>query len=85
MSKNYGIAQTQISPIIRVSSAVIHYDELWGERWQYETWIFSDAVWPATRQVIHGSSTYPHCEWHDAAARKYHRRVVRLIKGAFDA
>lgn len=53
---NIKIMQTQITPEIRVSTAGIFYNEQWGERFQYETWCFSDNPKQKSFQVIHGSS-----------------------------
>ena len=37
---------TQITPLIRVSTAAIWYDGVgWQRRFQYETWCFSDEYW----------------------------------------
>jgi hypothetical protein len=52
---NIRIMHTQITPEIMVSTAGIFYDEMWGERFQYETWCFSDDPKQKSFQVIHGS------------------------------
>ena len=52
---NIRIIHTQITPTIRVSTAGIFYEEMWGPRFQYETWCFSDDPKQKTFQVIHGS------------------------------
>jgi len=38
--KNFNIASTIISDNVRISTAAIFYDEIFGERFQLETWIF---------------------------------------------
>ena len=52
---NMRIRQTQITPLIRVSTAGIFYEEYWGNRFQYETWCFSNDPKQRSFQVIHGS------------------------------
>ena len=38
--RNFNIASTIINENVRVSTAAIFYDEIFGERFQLETWIF---------------------------------------------
>jgi len=52
---NIRIIQTQITDDIRVSTAGIFYEEHWGNRFQYETWCFSNNPKQKSFQVIHGS------------------------------
>jgi len=40
LKKNFNIASTVINDNVRVSTAAIFYDEIWGERFQFETFIF---------------------------------------------
>lgn len=54
---NINIDKTQITEKIRVSSAAVFYNEMFGNFYQYETWIFSDDARQPSKQVIHG--TYP--------------------------
>lgn len=54
--KNQDLGKTQITDKIRVSSAAIYYNEWEGERYQYETWIFSSDERQKSTQAIHGSS-----------------------------
>lgn len=37
---NFNIASTIINDNVRISTAAIFYDEIFGERFQLETWIF---------------------------------------------
>lgn len=77
MSKNANISATQITDLIRVSSAAIFYE--FENRFQVETWIFSSDPNYRSRQFIHGS-----CHEDDAEvlftlghyARTFHRRIV---------
>lgn len=78
MGKSFNIQATEITPGIRLSSAAVHYDEMWGERWQYETWIFASHTIPS-RQTIHGSASAPNRRLEDIA-KKYHRRIVSKLK-----
>lgn len=58
MKSNHNIASTQITEDIRVSTAAIYYDEWFGERWQIETFIFSNnKTLQKTRMIIHGSES----------------------------
>ncbi len=53
----HNLAHDQITPLVRVSTGAVHYDgEYFSERWQIETWIFSDDPRQANRQVIHGDA-----------------------------
>jgi hypothetical protein len=56
MSNNISIAKTQISDLIRVSSAAIFYNYQ-NTYYQYETWVFSDDARQPSRQIIHGTDT----------------------------
>jgi hypothetical protein len=83
-AKSYNFMRTMIQniPLVYVSSAAIHYDEIWGERYQYETWIFSDAPDLRTNQWIHGSSSSK-SERLENKSKKFNRRISKiLLKGA---
>jgi len=71
---NIRIIQTQITPEIRMSTAGIFYNEQWGERFQYETWCFSDDPKQRSFQVIHGS-----CGWLDQHYLKKSIKIHRYI------
>lgn len=58
MNENIDLGKTQITDKIRVSSAAIFYDEVFGRRYQIETFIFSDDPKISTQQIIHGDC-YP--------------------------
>jgi len=82
MSKNFNIAATEITDLIRVSSAAIFYE--FENRFQVETWIFSSDPNHRSRQFIHGS-----CHEDDVRelvdlghyARTFHRRIaLKLMK-----
>lgn len=74
MSKNFNIVATQITELIRVSSAAIYYEH--ENRFQVETWIFSSDPIQKSRQFIHGSS------YEDVSMKlvdyaiTFHRRIV---------
>lgn len=50
------LGKTQITPLIRVSSAAIYRHDRCGERWLVETWAFSDDPRQGSFQVVHGST-----------------------------
>ena len=76
--KNKSIQYTLIKPGVKVSSAAIYYQEIWGDRWQYETWIFrNDGI--ESKMAIHGSSSHFPNERLENISKKFHRRVVRLF------
>lgn len=52
---NIDLGKTQITLLIRVSSAAIFYEEYFGNRYQIETLIFSDDPRQRFKQIIHGS------------------------------
>jgi len=54
---NVNIASTIITDKVRVSSAIIYYNEWFGEYYQYETWIFSKDERIKSRMKIYGTST----------------------------
>lgn len=55
---NRDLGKSQVTPWLRISSAAIFYDEIWGQRYQYETWVFSeDKERQRSVQVIHGNSS----------------------------
>jgi len=76
---NIRIMQTQITPEIRVSTAGIFYDEQWGERFQYETWCFSDDPRQKDLQIIHGSNSSV-CFYLLKKSIKIHRYISNNLK-----
>jgi hypothetical protein len=86
--KNIDLGKTQITDLIRVSSAALHRDEWFGSYWLVETWVFSDDPRQRTFQVIHGDCTSmygerpPHPELCDEA-RKIHRHIVNNLRASF--
>lgn len=57
--QSVNLARTQITPLIRVSTAAVAYPhERWGgSRYQVETFIFSDDPRQRVHQIIHGSQS----------------------------
>ncbi len=54
---NIDLGKTRITDKIMVSTAAIYYKEWFGERYQLETWIFSeDKTVQKSHQVIHCST-----------------------------
>lgn len=53
-ARNIDLGKSQITPLIRVSSAALLREEVWGRWWLVETWIFSDDERQKNRQIIHG-------------------------------
>lgn len=83
---NMRIIQTKITDKIRVSTAGIYYENDppgFGERYQFETWCFSDDDRQRSFQVIHGS-------WYRAdrflltKAIKIHRQISKNLKERFN-
>lgn len=54
--KNIDLGKTRITDKVRVSSAAIWYEEMFGNYYQLETWIFSDDERQKSVMVIHGTS-----------------------------
>ena len=85
MSKNFNISSTQITPLIRVSSAAIWYDA--ENRYQVETLVFSDDARQPFRMWIHGSvpgDLRPvDTDRIYKTAVTFHRRVSRLLRMKF--
>lgn len=79
MSKSYNIASTKVCDGVRVSSAAIYYNEFWGQRWQFETWIFSDRPEVKSHQFIHGNGESGDKRF-EARAKRCHRRLLRLLQ-----
>lgn len=76
---NIRIMQTQITSKIRVSTAGIFYKDLYGERFQYETWCFSADPSQRNFQVIHGSRSDVNFRLLIRAI-KIHRRISHGLK-----
>ena len=79
---NIRIMHTQITPQIRISTAGIFYDEMWGQRFQYETWCFSDDPSQRTFQVIHGSDSSINQYWLKKSI-KVHRYISINMKNRY--
>jgi hypothetical protein len=76
---NISIIHTRITDKIRVSSAAIYYDEYFGDRYQYETWCFSDDPRQRSFQVIHGS----YYKWYYdyiLLTIRVHQHIVKNLK-----
>lgn len=74
MSEN--LARTQVTPLIRVSTAAIDYEEPFP-REQLETWIFSDDPRQRSRQIIHRRGR--------ADAVRVHRHIASNLLARFSA
>lgn len=83
--ENFNIKSTVINDFVRVSSAGIVYEgEEWGNRIQYETWIFSDnRLLQKSVQVIHGSCSVPSYRLREMAG-KVHSTMVKGLMKKFD-
>lgn len=84
MSKNFNIAATKITDLIRVSSAAIWYDH--ENRFQVETIIFSDDPDMKFRMFIHGNH-FGEIEQDDKIleyARTFHRRIALKLNKRFN-
>ncbi len=78
------LPKTQITDKIRVSSAAIHYPhDAFGERWQFETWIFSDDPRQCSRHVIHGSASRLPAAFLEAKTLRIHESIVRCLREKF--
>jgi len=77
--KNFNISHTQITPLVRVSSAAIFYES--ESRFQVETIIFSKDERQRFRMWVHGSVYYDSdfTEPVFDKCRTFHRRVSRLL------
>lgn len=74
-SKSYDLGKTQISDACRVSSAAIYYENnLFGDYYQYETFIFGVIC----RQFIHGTNRHE-SGLLELKTRKFHRRLCRKL------
>lgn len=82
MSNNFNIASTWINPWIRVSSAAIWYEH--DNRYQVETFVFSDSQEQRTRQFIHGSTCGEDgIDELAEYAQTFHRRIVFKLRKRF--
>ena len=81
-SKNIDLGKTQITDLIRVSSAAIYYEEMFGSFYQIETWIFSDDERVKSRMFIHCTPP-PRLEYVESKrwlVNNFHRRVANLLR-----
>lgn len=78
---NVDLGKTQITDLIRVSSAAIYY-ECWPfNYWQYETFIFSNDDNVKTKQVIHGTSGQDGSHKLECETKKVHKYIAdNLLK-----
>jgi hypothetical protein len=75
--KNYNIKSTVISDTVRVSSAGIVCNEMFGSFYLYETWIFH-ADNSKCRQFIHGTIPFK-SENMEAFVARFHNRIVKVL------
>jgi hypothetical protein len=76
--KNYNIKSTVISDTVRVSSAGIVRDEMFGSFYLYETWVFHIDN-RKCRQFIHGTVPWKSKNM-EAFASRFHDRVVKVLR-----
>jgi len=82
---NIDLGKTQITDKIRVSSAAIFYEEWFGKRYQFETFIFSnDKEAIRTKQIIHGSDRGEFSEKLAAKTRKIHNYISNNLLQKFN-
>jgi len=75
LKKNFNIASTIINENIRVSTAAIFYDEIFGERYQLETFIFKKEG----RSIMKIHDVYANQKGIDYCV-SFHNKLVALIK-----
>lgn len=83
MKNNFNLAATTITAKIRVSTAAIYYES--QDRFQVETWIFSQGEELKSRMFIHGDvhgEITPEDKICDFA-RTFHRRISRKLVREF--
>ena len=83
---NKDLGKTQITPLVRVSSAAIWYEH--ENRYQVETWVFSDDPFSPSRMFIHGSSHGDILEDEDSLvvrAKTFHRRASNMLLKKFNS
>lgn len=77
---NIDLGKTQITDKIRVSSAAIFYQEMFGDYYQIETWIFSDDKSLKSRMFIHGNTCGTKIsEKEIELTSSFHRRVSKIL------
>lgn len=83
-SKN--LAHTQITPLVRVSTAMIHYPiQAWGGDYcQFETFIFSDDPRIKSKQTIYGTSHEEDDERLTKISLKGHENIVKKVEKFFN-
>lgn len=78
---NVDLGKTQITDKIRVSSAAIFYQEMFGDYYQLETWIFSDDERQKSRMVIHCTTGREIPQREKDKVSKIHKRIAdNLLK-----
>lgn len=75
LRKNFNIASTIINDNIKVSTAAIFYDEIFGERYQLETFIFKKEG----RSMMKIHEVYENQTGIDYCI-SFHNKIVALIK-----
>lgn len=79
--KNVDLGKTQITPLIRVSSAAIFYEESEIHPYfQYETFIFSSDPRQETKQIVHGTNPYGWSKKLEAKTVKIHNYISENLK-----
>ena len=77
---NVDLGKTQITDKIRVSSAAIFYQELFGNFYQLETFIFSDDKRLKTRMFIHLTTAGEEIpEKYKELVARFHRRISKIL------
>lgn len=77
---NIDLGKTQITDNVRVSSAAIYYDEWFGERYQLETFIFSNDKRIRTTQIIHKSIMPSYLDNYKDEITKIHNYISDNVK-----
>lgn len=78
--KNQNIASTIITDKVRVSSAIIYYENhSFGDYYQYETWIFSTDERIKSRMKIYGTSSWPDNKKLIERATALHNRLSLIL------
>jgi len=76
---NIDLGKTQITDKIRVSSAAIFYQEMFGDYYQVETWIFSDDERIKSKMQIHGTCGREIPQQLITHAQTFHRRISKML------
>jgi len=82
--KNIDLGKTQITDLIRVSSAAIFYEEHFGNYFQYETFIFSKDPNQKTHQIIHGTCWSEPSEKLAAISKKVHNYIANNLTKQYE-